>query len=232
MKKPKIALCGFREWADSIFHSVTIDMKEEFEFIHVVDRGQFDTFYKNVAECELIFFVGWSWIIPEHFVNNDKCICLHPSPLPKYRGGSPIQHQIINGEKESAVTYFLMDEGIDTGPIIWQQAFSLTGELSDVFAKIVSVGIVGMKTILNDCVSNAKQRLFHNHLSVLAKKQDESQATYYKRRTPEESELTDDDFETAEMAYNKIRALQDPYPNAYIVCDDGKKLVIKGTEIE
>lgn len=229
MEKPKIALCGFREWAESIFLEVTTAMDKEFDFIQVVDKSQFESFKDDVTECDLIFFVGWSWIIPEHFVNNNKCICLHPSPLPKYRGGSPIQHQIINGEKESAVTYFLMDKGIDTGPIVYQQSFILSGELSDVFAKIVSIGIVGMKKILNDVII-LKQRPFHNSLSLTP--QDESQATTYRRRTPDESELEDSDFETAEKAYNKIRSLQDPYPNAYILCDDGKKLLIKGGEIE
>ncbi|SVE63951.1 uncharacterized protein METZ01_LOCUS516805, partial [marine metagenome] len=55
---------------------------------------------------DIILFYGWSWIISETIVNTYKCIMLHPSKLPKYRGGSPIQNQIIDGEIESAVTLF------------------------------------------------------------------------------------------------------------------------------
>ena len=228
MKKPKIALCGFREWAESIFHQVISDMQGKFDFIQVIDKTQFDTFEDDVAKCDLIFFVGWSWIVSKEFVENNTCICLHPSPLPKYRGGSPIQHQVMNGEKESAVTYFKMDEGIDTGPIAFQHTFSLAGELSDIFAKIISLGIVGMKKILNDYLES----LPVNGGELVYAVQDESQATSFKRRTPEQSELTLVDLQNAETAYNKIRALQDPYPNAYIVCEDGTKLFIKAAEVE
>ena len=48
---------------------------------------------------------------------------LHPSPLPKYRGGSPIQNQIINGESKSAVTLFKINNKIDQGDIIYQKEF-------------------------------------------------------------------------------------------------------------
>lgn len=82
-------------------------------------------------------------------INNYLCICLHPSPLPRYRGGSPIQNQIINGEVESAVTYFKMNNEIDAGPIIWQQNFSLDGDLKDVFSRISETGKKGFSYMLN-----------------------------------------------------------------------------------
>ena len=66
---------------------------------------------------DLVLFYGWSDIIASEIISEYSCLMLHPSPLPKYRGGSPIQNQIINGEVDSAVSIFLMDEGIDTGPI-------------------------------------------------------------------------------------------------------------------
>ena len=50
---------------------------------------------------------------------------LHPSPLPKYRGGSPIQNQIIRGVVDSMVTIFVMNDKIDAGDIIAQSPFLL-----------------------------------------------------------------------------------------------------------
>jgi methionyl-tRNA formyltransferase len=141
---------------------------------------------------------------------------LHPSPLPKYRGGSPIQHQIINGETKSAVTFFKMTEKLDAGPILYQQEFSLEGNLKDVTLRIKDLAIRGIFYILNNN-------------NVIMSAQDESEVTFYKRRTPAESEIFVDDFKkyTAEELYNKIRCLQDPYPNAYVTCKDGKKLFIQ-----
>ena len=48
---------------------------------------------------------------------------LHPSPLPKFRGGSPIQNQIIRGKKISAVTIFKINKIIDGGDIYFQKNF-------------------------------------------------------------------------------------------------------------
>jgi len=53
---------------------------------------------------------------PEH-----KSICFHPSLLPRFRGGAALQWQIILGERESGVSIFVPDEGVDTGPIIVQK---------------------------------------------------------------------------------------------------------------
>ena len=63
--------------------------------------------------------------------------------------------------------------------------------------------------------------------------QKSEEATYFARRKPEQSEITIDELEnqTAEYLYNKIRMLQDPYPNAYIKTFDGKKLFIKSAQL-
>ena len=59
-------------------------------------------------------------------------------------------------------------------------------------------------------------------------------ATFFKRRTPSQSEIKTTDFNqyTAEQMYNKIRALQGPYPNPYILCKDGTKLFITQSYVE
>ena len=49
------------------------------------------------------------------------CVNIHASLLPRYRGAAPINWAIINGERETGVTAFLMDEGMDTGPILLQR---------------------------------------------------------------------------------------------------------------
>ena len=145
---------------------------------------------------------------------------LHPSPLPKYRGGTPLQNQIIRGEKDSAVTLFIMDSGIDTGAIIAQSPLSLSGHLSDIFDRIISIGFRLTKNIIENGFETIEQ--------------DHSKATYYKRRTPSMSEITKEELEALDGEYlcNKIRMLEDPYPNAFITMSDGRKLKIKLAEIE
>ena len=213
MGKIMVWVCAYRNWALEIYNQI----KEEIscKLINSKDKFNCTKFNKN----DIIFFIGWSWIVDNNIIKNNKCICLHPSPLPKYRGGSPIQHQIINGEKLSAVTFFRMNNKLDAGDILYQEYFSLRGDLKDIFSRIIPLGTSGIFSIMN----NSKK----------IKNQDESKATFYKRRKPKDSEILINDFKnfTAEELHNKIRSLQDPYPNAYVQCKD-KKLFITKTKYE
>lgn len=60
-------------------------------------------------------------IFPSDFVNRNYCINIHPSLLPRWRGAAPIFWAIYSGDKESGVTLFKMDEGLDTGNILLQE---------------------------------------------------------------------------------------------------------------
>jgi methionyl-tRNA formyltransferase len=96
----KIVYYGYRDWAINIFSKLEISEK------YLITSKNYSIL--EHIEPNLVFFIGWSDIIPKEIIEKYTCICLHPSPLPKYRGGSPIQHQIINGEVDSAVTFFVV----------------------------------------------------------------------------------------------------------------------------
>lgn len=74
-------------------------------------------------EPDVIVVAAYAQIIPEAILNLPKygCINIHPSLLPKYRGASPVQATILNGDKETGVTIMLMDKTFDTGPILSQE---------------------------------------------------------------------------------------------------------------
>jgi methionyl-tRNA formyltransferase len=206
----KIAYYGYRDWSINIFSKIDIEDKY---LINTKDYNILD-----FIKPDLVFFIGWSNIIPNSIIEKYKCICLHPSPLPKYRGGSPIQNQIINGELDSAVTFFIMDQGIDTGDIIYQSYLSLDGKLDDIFKNIELIGIEYINKIISDYKNN----------QITSYKQDDSKSTYCKRRKQSDSEINIEDILNNEPVYlyNKIRSLNDPYPNAFIRCKDGKKLFL------
>ena len=222
----KIICCTYRDWAREIYRDLEKkfgnDEKLNFQFIHINSKEEYSEDFIRNENPDLILWYGWSWIIPSSITEKFFSVMLHPSPLPKYRGGSPIQNQIINGEKESAVTLFKIDEGIDTGDIIAQKSFSLSGELNDVFRKITSIGI------------ELSTQMIKNFNMLNLSPQDNSKSTSFKRRKPNQSKIQISDFEnyTAEELYNKIRALQDPYPNSFVVCKDGTKLYLTKSHIE
>ena len=208
-----VAFFGYRDWALKIYDNLTHD--------HFIDIRQGE---ENIEWADILFYCGWSDIIPKEVYEKKLCLVLHPSPLPKYRGGSPIQHQIIAGEKMSAVTIFKATDKVDAGEIYSQTPFSLEGTLDDIFERIVEIGTNDFKKVVNGIAFGGLHPV----------EQDESQATYFKRRTPEDSEIFSHSFKynTAEEIYNFIRMLADPYPNAFITCADGKKLYITQAHLE
>ena len=69
---------------------------------------------------EVVVVAAYGFILPKWMINSPTlgCINLHASLLPLYRGAAPINWAIINGEHETGVTTIVMDEGMDTGPIL------------------------------------------------------------------------------------------------------------------
>jgi len=215
----RVFCVGYREWALRIYKAV----QDETDNIVIISRDFNAEKQKGLLEDfkpDYILFFGWSDYVPEEITSNYRCLMLHPSRLPEYREGSPLQNQIINGVKESAVTIFEMNDIMDGGDIYKQVPLSLEGNICDIFQRIEDSGIIATKEILAG--------------DFQAKAQDECASSVYKRRTPKESEITLGELKTcsAEYLHNKIRMLTDPYPNAFIRMTDGRKLVITATRIE
>jgi len=201
----KILAIGYRNWALKIYKNLS---KKKI-FI-----SKKNVSYKKIKKYnpDFILYYGWSKKISKKIVNNYKCIMLHPSKLPSFAGGSPIQNQIIRNIKISAVTLFRMNEKIDQGNIILQKKLILTGDLNDIFERIISIGtLLTLKMLKNK----------YKEKNITVKK-------IYYRRKPCDSEITFKEIKSksAIYLYNKIRMLQNPYPNAYIKTADGKKLYL------
>jgi len=214
----RIACIGYRDWAMNIYDRLAETYDDTFLIIR--SKAQYNEEVIKDFQPNLVLFYGWSWRIPEQLLKDFSCLMLHPSPLPKYRGGSPIQNQIIEGHKESMVSIFVMNNEMDAGDIVAQEYLSLDGELSEIFSRLEETGFRLTERILSNGLNPAPQ--------------DHDKATYCKRRNPEDSEITIEEFsdENSEYLYNKIRMLADPYPNAFFRTRDGRKLVFKLVEIK
>jgi methionyl-tRNA formyltransferase len=189
-------------------------------FLIFRSKAQFNVDALNDFKPDLVLFFGWSWIVPTELLERNTCLMLHPSPLPRYRGGSPIQNQMIAGETNSKVSLFVITDELDSGDIVGQKDLSLVGTLAEIFKRMEDAGV----ELTQNLLENGLQRV----------PQDHAQATYCKRRSPVESEITIEELarQPAAYLYNKIRMLADPYPNAYITCADGNRLIITAAHIE
>ena len=149
---------------------------------------------------DFIVVAAYGLLLPRNVLNTAPCINLHASLLPKYRGASPIQSAILNGDKYTGVTSMLMDEGLDTGDILcWdytevgrKTSIDLFNELADIAAKQIIYTI--------DNFSNIKPL-----------KQSDIFATYSPKIKKQDGFV---DFNSAELIDRKYRAFQ-PWPGIF-----------------
>jgi len=129
---------------------------------------------------------------------------LHPSLLPKYRGSSPVQTAILNGEKRTGLTIIKMDEKIDHGPIVTQfeEEILPVDTAESLYYRLFSAGAKILKTILSAYLEGRIQ----------LRSQDHSQATYTKKLTREDGKI--DWQKPTEYLDRFIRAMF-PWPAAW-----------------
>ena len=156
---------------------------------------------------ELIILTAFGQIIPEEILNipKYKSLNIHPSLLPKYRGASPIQSVILNGESETGVCLMIMDKEMDHGDIVANSKFKiqnskitypeLSEQLSDLGAKLLIKA-------LPDWVNG----------KIKAQEQDHNQATICKIIKKDDGKIQWG--KSAEEIERMVRALN-PWPGTY-----------------
>ena len=147
-----------------------------------------------------------------------KIVNIHPSPLPKYRGATPGPWQIINGETQSAVSFFQIDALPDHGPIIAQLSFEIspTETAASFYTKAFNLAANNLESTLISYIQ---------HPTSL-KNQDHSQKTYFPKFDKDKAQINWS-WDQAKIA-RFIRALN-PWPIAwtYITNQKGDRLKMK-----
>lgn len=140
---------------------------------------------------------------------------LHGSLLPKYRGRAPANWVLVNGETETGVTLHRMVKRADAGAILAQQKVMI--ERSDTGLSLHAKLRDAATSLLRD----ALPQLAQGKLGETA--QDESQATYFGRRSAADGKL--DWKKPAEELFNLVRAVTQPYPGAFCAVGEHKLIV-------
>jgi len=153
-------------------------------------------------ELDFIFSFQYDKIISREVINIPRCgaINLHYSPLPKYRGVSPIAWALINGEEEYGVTLHYIDPGIDTGDIISQKTFEITSIKSarELYDKCENVGKTLFETSLESILKGHNKQIPQNN----------SKAVYYP--------MGSINFDACDIKFNKSTFMLYNWLRAYI----------------
>lgn len=170
---------------------------------------------------DIIITCAYGQIIPEAILNCPKygCINVHGSLLPKLRGGAPIHHAIINGDKETGITIMYMDKLMDSGDIISQAKLPIleNDKLDIVYEKMSHLGANLLIETLPSIIDGTNNRI----------KQNENEVTFGYNITKEEEKI---DFnESCQEVHNRIRGLSS-IPGAYCMLDN-KRMKVYQSEI-
>jgi methionyl-tRNA formyltransferase len=167
--------------------------------------------------------VGWYYMLPAHVraLFPRGIAGIHASLLPRYRGGAPLVWALINDEHETGVTLFYLDDGVDSGDVIAQRAFSI--ESHDTIATLIVKTEASSLTLLRDVMP----RIVDGSAPRTA--QDESKATTFPQRSPDDGRI--DWSQPADAIDRFVRAQTRPYPGAWMVVQ-GKRVTIWDAEVE
>ncbi len=171
---------------------------------------------------DLFLVVAYGKIMPEEILNFPKfgSINIHYSLLPKYRGASPVESAILNGDKETGISIQKMELKMDAGPIIAQEKIEILPDekASESRARLIKIGGELLIKTLPDFIAGKINPI----------PQDESLATHCKKIKKEDGliDLNDDPIKN----YNKFRAYA-TWPRTFFF-KDGKRIIITDAKLE
>ena len=179
-------------------------------------------YYKIIElKPDIIITCAYGQIIPEELLNCPQygCINVHGSLLPKLRGGAPIHHAIINGDKYTGITIMYMDKKMDSGDIISQSKIPILPEdnLDSLYEKMSYLGRDLLLKTLPSIIAGTNSRI----------KQNKDEVTFGMNITKQEEKI---DFTKPSVSiHNLIRGLSS-IPGAYCLLND-KRIKIYHSEL-
>jgi len=172
---------------------------------------------------DLIVLAAYGKIIPKDILGIPKfgCLNLHPSLLPKYRGPSPIQTAILNGEPETGITIMLMDEIIDHGPIIGQKNMTIASDEN----------YQTLEKKLSQLAANFLIEILPQYLQnkIKPQPQNEGRTSYTKILTRQDGQI--DWQQSAQVIARKIRAFY-PWPGAWTDFNGKRIKILKAKAVD
>lgn len=182
-----------------------IKLQEQYKQLHeirlITQKEEFT--YDNICDFDpdYIFLPHWSYYIPGKITDAWECVVFHMTDLPYGRGGSPLQNLIVRGHRETKVSAIRVTAVLDEGPVYMKKPLSLDGSATEIFERCADLVFNEMIPCFLEGRPEARPQ--------------EGEPVIFKRRKPEESEITPD--MDINKIYDYIRMLDaEGYPRAFI----------------
>lgn len=190
---------GYKPWSRRIFDQELRQLPGRWHYI----ESPADLGLAVVEELSprYIFFLHWSWKVPDELVDRYECVCFHMTDVPFGRGGSPLQNLIVRGHRETRMTALRMSREFDAGPVYMKEPLSLEGGAEEIYLRAARLSAKMIQRIIQREPKPMPQR---------------GKPVNFKRRKPEESEVG----KAASLGelHDFIRMLDaEGYPRAFLI---------------
>lgn len=170
------------------------------------DEGIYDAIVE--AKPDFIVVAAFGQLLPKSILDIAPCINLHASLLPQYRGASPVQQSLLNGDRFTGITAMLMEEGLDSGPILGYRYFKIPQ----------SMLLPELMSQLSKDACSLTIDIIHNFENLAPIEQNRAMATHCKKIKKEDGLI---DFSVASDFYDKYRAFEG-WPGIFV--ENGMKI--------
>lgn len=197
-KSKTYLVLGCKPWNRRLFDDALVRLPGRW---HYIDSPS-DLTIDRVSELmpRYIFFLHWSWKVPDELVERYECVCFHMTDVPFGRGGSPLQNLIVRGLRETKLTALRMSQHFDAGPVYMKEPLSLDGAAEEIYLRAGRLSAEMIQHIIRREPKPVPQR---------------GKAVNFKRRKPEESEVGNPT--SLEEFHDFIRMLDaEGYPRAFL----------------
>lgn len=173
---------------------------EGYEFIFISKKEELTSSLLDGIKPKFIFFMHWSFIIPDEICDNFECIVFHMTDLPFGRGGSPLQNLIERKIYETKISAIRCVKELDAGDIYIKRSLSLYGSAQEIYFRA--------NIIMIDMIKN----IIFNNITPLPQV---GEVVEFRRRKPSDSCING--LNNLEDIYDYIRMLDaDGYPKAFL----------------
>ena len=201
----RIIIATIKSWNIENAQAMQKRYEGEHEICIYTKKEEFTAENVRNFQPDYIFLPHWSYIMPREITDNWECVVFHMTDLPYGRGGSPLQNLIVRGHKETKISAIKMTEKLDGGPVYMKHALSLEGSAQEIFIRCADIIFEKMIPLFLEGGNRKKQEPVPQ----------EGEPVIFKRRKPEESQITPE--MDLDKIYDYIRMLDaEDYPRAFI----------------
>lgn len=191
-------VAGCKPWNREVFEQSISRLPGHWAYVS--EQSELTMSRLHQLRPRMIFFLHWSWKVPQEVLREYECVCFHMTDVPFGRGGSPLQHLILRGMETTKLSALRMTEDFDAGPVYMKREMPLNGSAEEIYKRSSVLAAQMIEKIVKEQPTPVPQV---------------GAPTIFKRRHPSESRIPH--LEDVEKLYDYIRMLDaEGYPRAYI----------------